>query len=233
MNRYFAILLACLCFVVSAFFAPGEAKSATRWSAVAPPDERYADPEPVIAGPAAYATAARPAASGTDAASAGQERSNPLKILAKRIGQAWDSNEYDLYVPFYTWHNRLMYDSSHIRRYNEHPWGGGFGKSFFDEDGDSHSLYFMGFIDSNDCFQPIGGYAFVKNWYLDEKKDWALGLGYTLSITMRHEYDYIPLPLPLPIFSVQYKQLAVQATYIPGEYNDGNVLFAWLRWHFN
>ena len=230
MNSYPVILFACACFVISVFFAAGEAKSATRWSAVAPSDERYTDPEPILAGPAAGAAARKPAAGGAEGASAGQEHSNPLAILAKRIGQAWNSNEYDLYLPFYTWHNRLMYDS--VSKYNEHPWGGGFGRSFFDEDGDSHSLYFMGFIDSNYHFQPIGGYAFVKNWYLDEKKDWALGLGYTLSITMRHEYDYIPLPLPLPLLSLQYKQVAIQAAYVPGVYNDGNVLFAWFRWHF-
>ncbi len=150
--------------------------------------------------------------------------------FSHRVEQTWRSSTYDLYVPLYTWHNRLMYDQSHIDRYNEHPWGGGIGKSFIDEDGDWHALYIMGFMDSHDRFEPIGGYGFLKNWNLDSKGDWKGGLGFTLSITARHEYDYIPLPLPLPLAGLQYKRLGLQAAYIPGGYNDGNVLFIWLRW---
>lgn len=228
MIRHSALLILCLCFAFASGLSSGEARAAPRWSAVSPSDERYTDPEPVIAPPAGIS--AGTGAGEAEAAPAGREGFRPLEILSRRIVQAWKSDEYDLYLPFYTWHNRLMYDS--VSKYNEHPWGGGFGRSFLDEDGDSHSLYFMGFIDSNNRFQPIGGYAFIKNWYFDEQKDWSAGLGYTLSITARHEYDYIPLPLPLPVFSVRYKQFAVQAAYIPSRYNDGNVLFAWLRWHF-
>ena len=159
---------------------------------------------------------------------------NPFKTLGKRIVQTWESNDIDFYLPVHTWHNRFMYDSSHIEEkgYNENPWGFGIGRSFHDEDRDSHGLYLVGFMDSNNRFQYMGGYIFVKNWYFDQEKDWSAGLGYTLGITGRHEYDYIPLPLPLPVLSLRYKQLAVQATYVPGSYNDANVLFTWLRWHW-
>ena len=53
-----------------------------------------------------------------------------------------------------------------------------------------------------------------------------------LSPVKEAENIYIPLPLPLPVLSLRYKQLAVQATYVPGSYNDANVLFTWLRWHW-
>ena len=214
MNR--RIIISLVLFCLAALAAP--ALAGTRYSAVAPADEIHAEsasPVPAVR---------------TDAAAPAPDRAGPLAILKKRIIQTWDSKGYDFYLPLYTWHNRYMYDS--VSKYNEHPWGAGFGRSFRDEDGDSHSLYLMGFMDSNNRFQPIGGYAFVKNWPLDEKKDWSVGLGYTLSITARHEYDYIPLPLPLPLISLQYKQVAIQAAYVPGVYNDGNVLFAWFRWHF-
>ena len=204
-------------FYLAVFVLPPPDPANARYSAVAPADEIHFDALP----PAAPADAANPA----------PDKPGPLAILKKRIVQAWDSKEYDLYLPLYTWHNRYMYDS--VSKYNEHPWGAGFGRSFRDEDGDSHALYLMGFMDSNNRFQPIGGYAFTKNWPLDEKKDWAAGLGYTLSVTARHEYDYIPLPLPLPFVSLQYKQIAIQATYIPGRYNAGNALFTWFRWHLD
>jgi palmitoyl transferase len=165
----------------------------------------------------------------------GEKNSNLFSKLTTRIAETWESDNYDFYLPVHTWHNRLMYDSSYRkeRAYNEQPWGFGFGRGFKDENGNSHGLYLMGFMDSNNYFQAIGGYNFVKNWYLDEQKDWSVGLGYTLSITARHEYDYIPLPLPLPVFSMRHKQLAVQAAYVPGTRNDGNVLFTWLRWHMD
>ncbi len=214
MSRHSFIPLVFFC--LAALVPPSSALAEARHSAVAPADEVHA--EPYL--PSAPADSAAPAPDGD----------NPFAILKKRIIQAWDSKGYDFYLPLYSWHNRYMYDS--VSKYNEHPWGAGFGRSFRDEDGDSHALYIMGFMDSNNRFQPIGGYAFVKNWALDEKKDWSVGLGYTLSITARHEYDYIPLPLPLPLISLQYKQVAIQAAYVPGVYNDGNVLFAWFRWHF-
>ncbi len=229
MRRRHAILVAFICSItlLVPLFTGTQVRAAMRYSAVAPADERFVDPAPLSSSVSGTAEAASVGAEGADAGGTGF---NPFAILKKRIIQAWESDEYDLYLPAYTWHNRFMYDS--VSRYNEFPWGGGFGRSFRDEDGDSHSLYFMGFVDSNYQFQPIGGYAYIKNWYLDSQKDWAVGLGYTLSITARHEYDYIPLPLPLPLASLQYKQFAIQATYIPSHYNDGNVLFAWLRWHF-
>jgi len=153
------------------------------------------------------------------------------KRFTTRIRQTWNADGLDVYVPVVTWHNRLTYDS--VTKYNEKPWGVGLGKQFVDEDGDSHLLYAMGFSDSNAQFQPIAGYAFLKNLYLDAGRDFAVGAGFTLSITARHEYEYIPLPLPLPVIGIQYKDFAVQAAYVPGGKNDGNVLFAWVRWHFD
>ncbi|PRH54720.1 hypothetical protein C6P90_15155, partial [Yersinia pestis] len=38
-----------------------------------------------------------------------------------------------------------------------------------------------------------------------------------------------PLPLPLPLISIEYNRLSLQTTYIPGTYNNGNVLFTWIR----
>lgn len=230
MKPYPLILVSCICFVACVVLlldATG-AKAGYRYSAVAPADERYVE---TSAGRASRRD--NPPSDVEDGRADPTPAGSIFARFTKRIIQTWESKEYDLYLPVYIWHNRLMYDSSQIKKYNEIPWGGGFGRSFLDEDGDSHSLYLMSFMDSNNYVQPIGGYAYIKNWYLDEQKDWSVGLGYTLSLTARHEYNYIPLPLPLPLFSVQYKQFAIQGTYIPSHYNDGNVLFTWLRWHFD
>ena len=150
-----------------------------------------------------------------------------------RVVQTWNSPAWDAYLPVYTWHNRFTYDKSKTDKYNETPWGFGIGKSMYDEDGDWHALYAMGFQDSHDMFEPIVGYAFQKNWRPSEDSDWRVGGGFTLGVTARQDYNYIPLPLPLPMAGVEYKRLALQAVYIPGTYNNGNVLFTWLRWQLN
>ncbi|MGN0914600.1 MAG: lipid IV(A) palmitoyltransferase PagP [Alphaproteobacteria bacterium] len=153
--------------------------------------------------------------------------------IENNLKQTWNGGTYDLYVPVWTWHNRLFYDKDKIEKYNEEPWGIGLGVSRYDEDGDWHGLYAMGFKDSNFYLETIFGYAYLKNWELDNDGDWKGGIGFTASLTQRHEYSYIPVPLPLPIAGLSYKGMAVQAAYVPGVKNDGNVLFTWLRFELN
>ena len=138
----------------------------------------------------------------------------------------WNEHSYDAYVPLYAWHNRLTYDKEHLDKYNENPWGVGLGFSRFDEDGDWHSLYAMYFKDSNGYGETMFGYAFLKNKYWHDVR---LGYGFTVGATQRHEYSYIPVPLPLPMVGVGYGRVDLQAAYVPGIKNDGNVLFVWTR----
>lgn len=163
----------------------------------------------------------------------GEESPGVLGRLQKRISQTWKEGNMDLFVTAYTWHNRLTYDKEHVRRYNENPWGGGAGLSFFDEDGDSHLLFLIAFLDSWNKVEPYGGYAYFKNWRFGFNNDFRIGAGVSLGITAREQYKYIPFPLPLPVFGIGYKQLSAEAAYIPGTSNNGNVLFVWLRWTFD
>ncbi len=207
---------------------------------LAPPFTAYArERTPSPEDGSAVETAAVPllpaanAAAENGAAKPGKDTDGIFDTFARRLISIWNSGEYDLYLPVYSWHNRLAYDKSKIQKYNELPWGGGFGRSFRDEDGDDHFLFLMGFQDSYDRFEPYGGYGFMKRWHMDEEKTFSLGLGYSLGITARDQYDYIPIILPLPIAGVQYKNIALECAYIPGGHNNGNVLFTWLRWHFD
>lgn len=144
------------------------------------------------------------------------------------IEATWRSDQYELYVPAVTWHNRAFYDKEKIRQFNERPWGLGAGRYRYDADGDWHAVYAMAFLDSHKDVEPFVGYAFQKVWRpLD---GWRLGAGFTAGVTARSDYSYAPLPAVLPLVSVEYRRLALQATYIPGGHNNGNVLFAWLRW---
>ncbi len=152
--------------------------------------------------------------------------------FTNNVSTTWDSDKYELYIPAFTWHNRFTYDKEKTDSYNEQPWGIGFGKYRFDEDNDWHSLYAMVFKDSHNKFEPIAGYGFQKMWIPGDLDGFRMGAGFTLSITARDDYNYIPIPVPLPLVSIEYDRLSLQATYIPGTYNNGNVLFAWLRWQW-
>ena len=144
------------------------------------------------------------------------------------LSQTWQSENYELYVPINTWHNRNFYSKEKIDSFNEQPWGLGIGKYRFDDDGDWNSLYVMAFQDSHRDIEPLAGVGFQKIWRPIENL--RLGAGYTVGITMREDMHYFPLPGILPLVSVEYKKMALQSTYVPGGYGLGNILFTWLRW---
>lgn len=154
------------------------------------------------------------------------------KFLIEDIKDIRCQHRYDLYVPFYAWHNRLTYDRQHIKKYNENPWGAGFGISRYNSKNTWSGLYFMAFKDSNNYLETYFGYARQWNWTAGEYNEWRAGIGYTIGLTQRHEYSYIPVPLPLPLVGVGYRRFNIQAAYVPGVKNDGNVLFAFARYEF-
>lgn len=162
-----------------------------------------------------------------------QGRENLWNKAKYNVSETWQSDTYDLYVPFYAWHNRLAYDDEHIEKYNEEAWGLGIGKYRYDKDGDWHGLYAIAFKDSNSYLETMFGYAYQKNWFVNCNRDFRVGLGFTVGVTQRHEYSYIPVPLPLPIAGIEYGRFALQAAYVLGIKNDGNVLFSWFRFRIN
>jgi palmitoyl transferase len=156
------------------------------------------------------------------------------KLKTNSLATWHTPDSHELYLPLFTWHASFAWDKDEREDYNENPWGAGYGLSRYDADGDWHGLYAMMFKDSHHNWQPIAGYAYEKHWHpLSASDDFHLGLGLTAGITMREEWSYLPVPILFPIGSVGYKQLTLQATYVPGTRNKGNVLFGWLRWEFD
>lgn len=156
-----------------------------------------------------------------------------LAQLKNDVELTWQEPQaYDFYLPAISWHARFAYDQNKIDRYNENPWGAGFGRSRHDENGNWHSLYVMMFKDSHNQWEPIVGYGWEKTWRSAQTPAFYCGVGYTFGVTMREQADYLPLPVLLPLASINYEPLSLQMTYIPGGKNSGNVLFAWLRYQF-
>jgi hypothetical protein len=64
--------------------------------------------------------------------------------LSDNVAQTWNEPEhYDLYIPAVTWHARFAYDKEKTDKYNERPWGAGFGVSRWDDKGNWHGIYLM------------------------------------------------------------------------------------------
>jgi len=140
------------------------------------------------------------------------------------VRATWKSDEYSLIIPVNTYHSRLTYDRETLKRYNEIPWGLGIEKYYMDGNNNRHSLYALAFSASYKHVQPVVGYAWEKQFYLNESRSTRLGLGYTAFITARQQNSYIPFPGVLPMLSLGHKHVFVQTTWVPylGR-NNGNV----------
>ncbi len=58
----------------------------------------------------------------------------------------------------------FAYDKEKTDRYNERPWGGGFGLSRWDEKKANYGPYAMAFKDSWNKWEPIAGYGWESTW---------------------------------------------------------------------
>ncbi|KTD19571.1 lipid IV(A) palmitoyltransferase PagP [Legionella londiniensis] len=155
--------------------------------------------------------------------------SHLLKPACQRLHQIWSEGSLDLYVTGYAWHNRYTYPPEKIAAYNEAAWGGGLGKSLYDERGNLHTLYAFAFLDSHKKIEPAAGYAYIKTLPLNP--DTHVGLGASLFITARSDmFNYHPFPGLLPWATFTHKRATLAATYIPGAQGAGNVLFILSKW---
>ncbi|MCL2438998.1 MAG: hypothetical protein FWD15_00620 [Alphaproteobacteria bacterium] len=148
--------------------------------------------------------------------------------MGREIGEIWRKpDSFDIASPFVMWHNRLFWDEDEARRFNENPRGGGIGLTK-DYDKREAGLVFMAFHDSFEKIQIIWGYTSLHKASI--VGDLKVNYGHIFGIHQRYNYiSYTPIPMPLPIAGLSYGPLSVDATYIPGWHNFGNVLFVWAR----
>lgn len=148
-----------------------------------------------------------------------------LKIPYRKLG---NRQRLSFIIPINTWHNWHYYSAEKTDGVNERPWGLSVGKYRYDEDANWQGIYATVFLDSHDEVWPIAGYGFQKIWRASDNIHF--GIGYTSGVTIRASTDYISIPMLAPLFSIKYKQVALQSTYIVRGNGYGNILFSWLRW---
>lgn len=154
------------------------------------------------------------------------------KPACKRLHQVWTEGKNEVYLSGYAWHNRYTYTREKANTYNENAWGGGLGKGLYDEKGNWHGLFAIAFQDSHKNIEPAVGYAYLK--MVRPTPNLGMGIGYTVLVTARPDiYHNIPFPGILPWASINFRNLALSATYIPGAAGAGNVLYVVGKWTLN
>jgi len=163
-------------------------------------------------------------------------RSNPLDLAGMftdkvaTIKDAVRDGDWETYVTGYAWHLPWGYQDTTRARLNETTWGGGFGRTLEDEDGDRHSVYLMAFSDSHRQPQFNLGYAWQRYWR--PTRNFALGGGYLAFLFSREDVaNHVPIPAVLPCASIRYGGIEVIGLYVPRVSRDirGDVLFVYLR----
>jgi lipid IVA palmitoyltransferase len=178
---------------------------------------------------------ARPAsAAGLPASSSDTVKTSGARYAGVRghLRGIWEKGGYEWYEPVYTYHLPYAYSPSLLRSYNDFPAGIGLGKGRFNEHGNWEGVFAMEFADSHGRPEYEGGYGWIATWHPFSNL-FRAGAGLTAFITARSDImRYTPFPGVLPLGSLGYRNVDLQATFIPGGRNNGNVLFTWIKLSF-
>src|SRR5687768_1912334 len=159
-------------------------------------------------------------------------RANPFNVSGmfnrklEAISDALRFGQWESYVTGYAWHLPYEYQAETRARLNETTWGGGFGRTIKDEDGDRHSVYFMAFSESHREPQFNVGYGWQRYW--NPTANVSLGGGYLAFLFSRKDVsNYLPMPAVLPCVSVRYRGIELVGLFVPRVSRDikGDVLF--------
>jgi hypothetical protein len=170
--------------------------------------------------------ASSPATAGSNAFYDGFSRAADEVATTAREGTS------EFYAPVHTYHMRWAYTQEKIDSYQENTFGLGYGRGRFDEKGNWHGVYAVGFQDSH--FKPewLAGYGWKTYWNLGPET--KVGLGYTAGLTARSDLGhYTPVPVLLPIGSIDYRNVSLESAFVPGGKGYGNILFFWLKWRLD
>lgn len=146
------------------------------------------------------------------------------------INATMRTGRWDTYVCGYAWHLPWAYNDTTRRRLNETTWGGGFGRSMKDGDGDRHSVFVVGFEDSHRDPQFIASYGWQR--YVPVNRDVSLGWGYMAFLFSREDVaNYLPIPALLPCASIRYRKWEAVGLFVPKVSKDikGDVFYVFLR----
>lgn len=129
------------------------------------------------------------------------------------LKRLWSDGRPTVIVSGYAWHMPHKHKSERQKAFNDAAWGGGFGRTFAENDHRQRIVYAVANVDSHDQMEYMTGYAWLARWH--PYGTLRLGAGYTVFLIARYEYNYVPLPLVLPAFTAGTDTVDVFATYVP------------------
>lgn len=146
------------------------------------------------------------------------------------INTALRDGRWEAYFSGYAWHTPWGYNAPTRARLNEKTWGGGFGRSMKDGDGDRHSVFFVAFDDSHHDPQFIASYGWQRYW--SPTQEVSLGAGYVAFVFSRKDVaNYLPVPALLPCASLRYRRWELIGLFVPRISKDikGDVFYFFMR----
>lgn len=151
----------------------------------------------------------------------------------ERAKEAFYNGRNDWYASGYIWHAPWAY--SYERRHhelNDIGWGGGFGRSAVDANGNTHSLFAIAAQDSHFKPQYLAGYLWTTYWPLAEQLQG--GLGYSVFLFSRSDIgSYVPIPGVVPAASLRWRKAELLGVFVPRVAQaGGNVGYVVTRFSF-
>jgi lipid IVA palmitoyltransferase len=144
-----------------------------------------------------------------------------------RLVDTYERGDDQLFVSGYAYHIPSTWTPERRAELNSNAWGGGYGRMMEDANGDTHTVFFLGFEDSHKHAELQVGYAWATYW--GDRDSLQPGLGWTAMIVQRPDIaGGVPFPAALPLAFLRYKKANLVATYIPtlnGGVNHGSTLY--------
>jgi palmitoyl transferase len=150
----------------------------------------------------------------------------------RRLVDTYEQGGPELLVSGYAYHIPATWTPERRAELNSKAWGAGFGHTVEDPDGDTHTVFFLGFRDSHRNAELQVGYAYST--FAGPRDTLQPGIGWTAMIVQRPDIAHgVPVPVLLPLFSLRYQKATLVATYIPtlnGGVNHGSTLYVFGRY---
>ena len=164
----------------------------------------------------------------------GDPQSSELSFLDRacsRIVDTWNRGKHEIVLSGFAWHLPFTWTAERRAELNQNAWGIGYGRTVEEVNGNTHTVFGFGFLDSHKNAELQVGYAWSTYW--GPRDGLQPGLGWTAMIVQRPDIvNGIPFPAVLPLFSLRYGQATLVTTYIPtigGGVNHGSILYIFGR----
>lgn len=159
---------------------------------------------------------------------------NFMAKTCNRISDTARTGQSELLVSGYAWHDPHSYSADHLAAMNQNAWGIGYAKTKDDTDGDSHTVFALGFLDSHKAMQWQAGYLWQT--YLGKTGGPQVGAGLATMVVQRPDiFKGIPFPAIWPMASIRYNDFNIYGTFMPkmtSTLNNGNVAYVFGGYRF-